>query len=154
MLKFRQNPIRKARFSKKLEKAATAALKTFGYLENKYVAFVLIALVLVSAYLAIPSLWKYVFSALLSYFVASMFMRYSLRHSLFRLKRAGKGEVSEGHIFFVFVILIVVATFTSNILADYLSTVSALYPGDKMLIIILQTLITLSLILLDMEFEF
>lgn len=154
MLKFRQNPIRKARLSKKLEKATDTAFVALGYLENKYVAFVLIAVVLISAYLAIPSLWKYVFSALLSYFVASMFMRYSLKHSLFRLKRAGKGEVSEGHIFFVFVILIVVATFTSNMLADYLSTASALYPGDKMLIIVIQTLITLSLVLLDMEFEF
>ncbi len=154
MLKLYTNPMRKARHRKNVENALGLTRRMVGYLSNKYVAFAFISLVLVSSYVIEPALWKYVFSALVSYFVASMIMRYSLRRDLFRLRHAGGSRVSEGHAFMIFIFLIIFATFFSNTLAVYIGDLVSYYAQARLLIIVTQTIITLGILLLDMKFEF
>lgn len=123
-------------------------------LSNKYIAFVFIAAVLLASYYLQPVLWKYIFSALITYFAAGLVMRYSLARGLFKIKHIGGRTVSEGHAFMALVFVIIAATFFSNFLASYIAGVLLLDPQDKFIIVSLQTLTILGLLLLDMRSEF
>ncbi len=146
--------MRKARHKKNMKNTLGLMRRMIGYFSNKYVAFAFISVVLVSSYAIEPALWKYVFSALVSYFVASMIMRYSLKRGLFRLGQERWGKTSEGHAFMIFIFLIIFATFFSNTLAIYIGDIVSYYAQAKLLIIVTQTIITLGILLLDMKFEF
>lgn len=123
-------------------------------LRNKYIAFGFMALILVGGYYLEPLLWKYIFSALISYFIATVVMRYSLARGLFNVKHFGKNLVSEGHAFMVFVFIIIFATLFSNWIANYIQGIVIINAQEKLIVVLVQTVIILVLLLLDMEFEF
>ncbi len=123
-------------------------------LSNKYIAFTFISVVLVVGYLLFPALWKYIFTALISYFAATLVLRHSLDRGLFRAKHFGKSAISEGHTFMIFIFAIIFATIFSDWLAGYIASLSILNPqSNRLLIISIQTLVILGLIFLDLEFE-
>lgn len=123
-------------------------------LGNKYIAFLFLSIVLVGSYLVLPVLWKYIFSALVSYFAATLVLRYSLDRGLFKAKRFGKNMVSEGHSFLIFIFVIIFATFLSNWIAGRIASFAAADMQARFLIVLIQTIIILTLIFLDLEFEF
>jgi|GEM_PF-6845817 hypothetical protein len=123
-------------------------------LGNKYIAFVFLSVVLVGSYLVLPVLWKYIFSALVSYFAATLFLRYSLDKGLFKAKRFDRSKVSEGHSFLIFIFVIIFSTFISNWIAGQIASIAAADTQARFLIVLIQTVIILTLIFLDIEFEF
>ena len=133
-----------------LEKAGALFLKG---LSNKYLAFLFISFVFVISYLIFPVLWKYIFTALISYFAATIFMRYLLYRGVFRARHSREGRISEGHRFMVFVCVIILATIFSDWLAGYISNLSMMYPSDRIIIVAIQTIAVLGLVFLDLEFE-
>ncbi len=138
------------RIGNSLEKAGILFLKG---LSNKYLAFLFISFVFVISYLIFPVLWKYIFTALISYFAATLFMRYLLDHGVFRTRHSREGRISEGHRFMIFVCVIILATIFSDWLAGYISNLSLTYPGDKIMIVAIQTIAVLGLVFLDLEFK-
>ena len=100
-----------------------------------------------------PILWKYIFSALVTYFAATLVMRYSLQKGLFKIKRFGKSSVAEGHALVALVFIIIIATFVSNWLAGYIEATFIGNTQARFFVIFLQTVIILALLLLDMVFN-
>jgi hypothetical protein len=123
-------------------------------LSNKYIAFAFLSVVLVGSYLVLPVLWKYIFSALVSYFAATIFLRYSLDRGLFKAKNFGRNRVSEGHSFLIFIFVIIFSTFISNWIAGRIASFAAADTQARFIIVLIQTIIILTLIFLDLEFGF
>lgn len=122
-------------------------------LENKYIAFVFISIILLGSYYLEQVLWKYIFTALITYFAATLFMRYSLSRGFLQKKKIGKGSASVGHAFVLLIFIIVIATFFSNWLAGVIANFVMLNEQYRLLIVFAQTIIILGLLLLDLIFE-
>ena len=133
-----------------LESAVRAFVRS---LSNKYAAFAFISIVFVASYILVPVMWKYIFTALISYLAATLFMRYMLDKGIFRARHSRKGSISEGHRFMIFVFVVIAATIFSDWLAGYISTLYMLYPGDRITLVAFQTIAVLGLIFLDLEFK-
>lgn len=125
-----------------------------GHLRNRYLAFAFISTMLVGSYYMQPLLWKYIFSALITYLAATLVMRYSLSKGVFQLRRYGRNVVTEGHAFVVFIFIIISATLFSNVLASYIEHIALMDVTARPVIILMQTVAILGLLLIDMKFEF
>ncbi len=124
-----------------------------GLLSNKYAAFAFIALVLFLSYYIAPGLWRYIVSALITYFAATLVFRYSLEKGILKTRRIGRISPAEGHAFVLFVFIIIAATFLSSLLTGYLDSLFSQYSQDRLIVVLAQTLIILALLLLDMKSE-
>lgn len=144
----------KRRDSAAYEWLGGARKRTIELLSNKYVAFAFVFLVLSISYYIAPELWKYIVSALITYFAAALVMRYSLRYGLFRPGRSGRSGPAEGHAFVWFIFIIIATTFASNLLVGYMEGFFLRYTQEKWIIVLIQTVIILALLLIDMGSEF
>ncbi len=134
--------------------ARSAASRFLMHLSNKYVAFAFIAAILIGSYFIKPFLWTYIFTALITYFAATLFIRYSLAKGLFQVRHVGKAHVAEGHAYLAFIMVIILSTLFSNLLAGYIVELTVLHAQDKLAIVLVQTIAILALLLIDMKFEF
>ncbi len=140
-------------FLKTVRSLGSAAKVFIRSLSNKYVAFAFISLVFVASYVLVPIMWKYIFTALISYLAATLFMRYMLDKGIFRARHSREGSISEGHRFMIFVFVVIAATIFSDWLAGYISALYLLYPGDRITLVAFQTIAVLGLVFLDLEFK-
>lgn len=128
--------------------------KILEAMSNRYIAFTTMAIILIGISFIRPDLWKYIVSALITYFVATIFMRYSLSRGLFKVKKFGKSTVAEGHAFVALIVIIIIATFFSNWLPVFIDSIFLSNPHSKIIIATIQTLTILALLLLDLRSEF
>lgn len=149
-----------AYYRRSLKKDLYVPAKSFGeklieHLSNKYIAFCFTALILTSSYLIRPVLWEYIVSALITYFVATLFMRYSLDKGLLKpAKRLGRTTVSTGHAFMALIFIIIVVTYTTSWFVGYIDTSFIKGAQSRLLVALIQTLVILTLLFLDLEFRF
>ncbi len=148
----------RGRMRRRLREDTLSAISAFGahvlyLLRNRYIAFATAASVLLFSYYVMPSMWKYIISTLITYFVFTIFMRYSLPIGVFRIKRHGRNVVSDGHAYLLLIFIIIAATILSSVASDYMELVASLSPGNGHAIVAVQTFAILGLLLLDMRFE-